>query len=351
MAECIARSKKVCHALFEADRMDEIPVDIDPEHLMPTVVDVTLWRAGPVEGEIEVCSITGSTQVFQDGVSYDGSVHPLVSQIDMGTLGHMIGDKLRDMGGERWKLLAYMSAGSVRHEKTLSSGETVYINAVASEVVCPMDPTGDDTSDAYEYFMCNHYMEVTEDEDGYFLLRDYLDEGKSMDDLDAMDMSSKSIFSRSEAANVYPLNLAASITTRIQMAPYQNMLETAKSSVRAVMHDDLGGISFVAGYDNDTILARLGLMDQVVANMMTNEYDMAASVVTPILQKVKDEGGLEHDSVENLGSLIDQLENYIIAADMFEWSMCILSGNLQLVKEEDWGMIKKVMELVGGTGV
>lgn len=347
MTECITRSKRVSEALIEACGSDDIPLEIDPEHFFPPMIEAILWRPGPVDGEIELCTVSGAPQVREDVISEEdgyGFLH--ISHPDAGTIGHLTKITLEGTGEDEWRLLSFMSAGSDKMERALPSGETVAINAIVNEVACPMDPHEDHGIGSSAFYMATYCMEIAEDDDGMLIVRDHLDEGKGIEDLDSMGLASQVQFLGEQAAINYPMNLAGYLIDRLQKRPYQSMLDSAGSLIKASPSDKLAGMSFVAGVFHRTA-GFGGLISDFVPLMMTASYTEAAELLMPMLDEIAD--ALDGDDAESVVGITDMLKDACIAFNLFEWSLCALSGNLHRADPLKWDRLKNLMIEIGGT--
>jgi hypothetical protein len=347
MTECITRSKRVSEALIEACGSDDIPLEIDPEHIFPPMIEAILWRPGPVDGEVELCTVSGAPQV-QEGVISEEDGHGFlhISHPDAGTIGQLTKITLEDMGGDEWRLLSFMSAGSDKMERALPSGETVSIDAIVNEVACPIDPHEDHRLGSSAFYMATYCMEIAEDDDGMLIVRDYLDEGKGIEDLDSMGLASQGQFLGEHAAMYYPMNLAGYLIDRLQKRPYQSMLDSAGSPIKASPCDKMAGMSFVAGVFHRTA-GFGGLISDFVPLMMTASYTEAAGLLMPMLEEVAD--ALDGGDAESVVGITDMLKDACIAFNLFEWSLCALSDSLHRADPLKWNRLKSLMIEIGGT--
>jgi hypothetical protein len=348
LSDCITRSGRIAEEIIrEADATKDTWIEKAPEHMLPPLVEVKLWKPGPVSGEIEVCTVSGSPLVHATAVGIDGDPYTIASQPDMGVIGYLLQMALNDMGdANEWKILSFMTAVSDKMERKLPGGETVEANVIINEVACPVDPHADQQLNECQFYMSSYCVEIARNADGSLEVRDHTDAGASMQDMEDMGFASQSRFTLEAALLGYPLSLAASVILRLSAKPYQSMLDTAKSSVEAACSDSVSGMAFVAGLRSSNIGLGTSISDFVVP-MMTSHYTDAAS-------KLKD---MLHVAAEQLGpplsggieSLVEQLEAACVAHNLFEWSLCALSNNLHLADQRKWKKLMRVMLSIEGT--
>ena len=348
MTECITRSKRVAEALIQAEVLGGgIPVHIDPEHMLPAMMEAILWRPGPVEGEIEVCTIAGAPHVYDEAVSEeDGHRFMHISHPDMGTIGRLTKLALDDFGGDEWKLLSFMTAGSDKADKTLPNGETVEANVIVNEVVCPMDPHKRQHEYQCGFYMCTYLLEVAEGDEGEVFIRDHLDEEKEVTDLESMGFASQWQFESIRTAMGYPVHLAACVIDRLQTRPYQSMLDAAGVPTKACIMDKVAGMMFIAGLTHE-IVGFEGLLSNFVVPMMTASYTEAARLLLPVIEGISEE--LDQDEAAELKQIADILKDACIAFNLFEWSLCALSDNLHRADQRKWSRLKNLMIDIEGT--
>lgn len=347
MTECITRSKKVAEALIQADALGDIPVHIDPEHMLPAMMEAILWRPGPVDGEIEVCTISGAPQVCEEAVSEeDGGRFMHISHPDMGTMGCLTKMALEGIGGDEWKLFSFMSAGSDKADKILPSGETVEANVIANEIVCPMDPHERQHESGCGFYMATYLLEVAEGDDGGFIIRDHLDEEKEITELESMGFASQHQFDGMHASMIHPLNLAGCIIERLQTRPYQSMLDATGAPTQAAVRDKMAGMMFVTGLFHPH-MGFGGAVSEFVVPMMTANYTYAAQDMAPLLADISE--SLDEDEAASFNSVAQMLGDACVAFNLFEWSLCALSDNLHRADQLKWSRLKNLMIEIEGT--
>ena len=347
MTECITRSKKVAEALIQADALGDIPVHIDPEHMLPTMMEGILWRPGPVDGEIEVCTISGAPQVCEEAVSEeDGDRFMHLSHPDMGTIGCLTKMALEDIGGDEWKLLSFMSAGSDKADKILPSGETVEANVIVNEIVCPMDPHERQHESGCGFYMATYALEVAEGDDDGFIIRDHLDEGKKITDLESMGFASQHQFDCMHASMIHPLHLAGCIIDRLQTKPYQSMLDATGVPTQAAIRDKMAGMMFVTGLFHPH-MGFEGTVSKLVVPMMTASYTDAAGILLPIINELTE--SLDENEAADLKQIADMLKDACIAFNLFEWSLCALSDSLHRADPLKWNRLRNLIIEIEGT--
>lgn len=348
MSDCITRSGRIAKEIIrEADAIKDTWIKRAPEHILPPLVEVKLWKPGPVSGEIEVCTVSGSPLVHAAAVGIDGDTYTIASQPDMGVIGYLLQMALNDMGDANdWKILSFMTAVSDKMERKLPGGETVEANVIINEVACPADPHADQQLNECQFYMSSYCVEIAGDADGSLEVRDCTDAGASMKDLEDMGFLSQSQFTLEAALLGYPLNLASSVILRLSAKPYQSMLDTAKSSVETACSDILSGLSFVAGLRSGNIGLGTSISD-IVVPMMSSHYTDAASKLKDILRVTAEQ--LSPPVSGDIESLLEQLEAACVAHNLFEWSLCALSNNLHLADQRKWKKLMRVMLAIEGT--
>lgn len=347
MSDCIMRSKSIAKSIISGGANKELGGKVVPEHMLPTLIEVKLWKPGPVDGEIELCTVSGSPLVHLNAEWHDGVVFKKVSQPDMGVIGHLTKITLNDMGGsEEWKILSFMAAGSDKMDRTLPGGETIEVDVIVNEVMCPVDPHADQRNSQCEFYMATYCFEIVDTADGSLAVRDHTDAGASMQDMEDMGFASQKQFTSEAASFGYPLNLAASLVSRLQTMPYQCMLDAAGSGVDATCHDSFAGMSFIAGLHQDPIGPEGSIADFVVP-MMSAHYTDAAVGLKEILHALAEE--LDPPQSLDIQSVMEGLERSCVAYNLFEWSLCALSNNLHLANQNKWKKLMRVMLSIEGT--